>query len=578
MDGKTLLMNVDTGRVGWLAAGLLVVGALPQFSATPLPDLAWLLYSAQRMLEGATLYRELVEVNPPLIVWLNLLPAALARALGIDPLLAYRLAVTVAAVASFLLCRAVLLHLRAPQEPAVRGLILLLISVSLVLLAGPDFGEREHLFLLSVLPYILLVAVRGEQGNAGLPLSLAVGAFAGIGIALKPYFVLLPVILEGWLLLRRGARLVRPETAAIAGIAAAYVVAAQLWAPSYWTISRTMGLAYYRFLEEPLLLTAVTGHGAAMALCAMLAYYVLRDQERQGPLLPVLLLATVALYLAAVLQRKGWRYHFYPSMASGLMLLGLLSTSRRPRTTPATRVYGAVALAITIYLPFYLLGAAILHTIRPETAPVIGDADLPALAEVVRREGPHRGLLVLSTNMASAFPLVTETGATWTSRFPSVWPLATEYRVELASPEPLRYRAPEARSPLEQSLTRAVREDFVGKRPNLLIVLRTAPDRPAWGIRRLDYLKYFAADPEFERELAHYGFLEDVGEYRIFRRLRAGESAGPPPLDSAPEAAAPFSLHSGLQVNLPSVGTVLAASVLLLLVIIAYRREPGPGR
>src|SRR5690349_1957139 len=48
-------------------------------------DVAWLLYVARRWLAGRELYVDVVEVNPPLIVWISAVPIRLAGWLGIDP-------------------------------------------------------------------------------------------------------------------------------------------------------------------------------------------------------------------------------------------------------------------------------------------------------------------------------------------------------------------------------------------------------------------------------------------------------------------------------------------------------------
>src|SRR5271157_5778984 len=47
-------------------------------------DVAWLLYVARRWLAGRELYVDVVEVNPPLIVWISAIPIRLAGVLGID--------------------------------------------------------------------------------------------------------------------------------------------------------------------------------------------------------------------------------------------------------------------------------------------------------------------------------------------------------------------------------------------------------------------------------------------------------------------------------------------------------------
>ena len=47
-------------------------------------DIAWLLYVARRCLSGRELYVDVVEVNPPLIIWLSAIPLTIAQWLDVD--------------------------------------------------------------------------------------------------------------------------------------------------------------------------------------------------------------------------------------------------------------------------------------------------------------------------------------------------------------------------------------------------------------------------------------------------------------------------------------------------------------
>lgn len=551
----------------------LMLGIAPQFLQPALPDTSWLLYAAERLRRGARLYVDVVEVNPPLIVWLNLPVAALAELTGLAPLQVYRCAVA-GVIGLSLSLIAVVLGRNALEAPTTTRVLMLLSAVVLAPLAGSDFGEREHLLLVGALPYVFMVAARLQAIPMPGWLALLAGVMAGAGLALKPYFLVLPLVLEGGVLLTRRGTLARAETLAIASVLVLYLAAVQLWAPEYWDVARTFGAAYYRFLQEPWLITAVTGHGAGLVLCALLAYSVLRKRGVDAPLGSTLFLATLALYGSAVLQRKGWRYHFYPAMGTSLLLLGWLTT-RVPvaPTSLARRLYRAVALAVTLFLPLSLLAAGAMRLAVPTSAPIVGDPDLPRLVEVVRREADGRGVLVLSTNMASAFPMVPMARARWTSRYPSVWMLGAAYQDRLEADTPLQYRSLEQRLPLERAMMAAVSEDLTRHRPELIVVLRPAPDRWGWGVRRLDYVRYFAADPAFSREFARYGFLEDVGEYRLYRRRGPGTSSVPEPPPDLPPPADVAALAPGLQVAPPGTERTIQAALFLVLLLLVYRYQ-----
>src|SRR5450631_2566114 len=66
---------------------MLTVFAAVMFVALRSPlkdDIAWLLYVARRWMAGKELYVDLIEVNPPLIIWLSAVPLSVARWLDVS--------------------------------------------------------------------------------------------------------------------------------------------------------------------------------------------------------------------------------------------------------------------------------------------------------------------------------------------------------------------------------------------------------------------------------------------------------------------------------------------------------------
>src|SRR5271167_4849930 len=78
---------------GWLASAISlillssVLGVVLFLTLrSPLKDdIAWLLYVARRWMAGRELYIDVVEVNPPLIIWISAVPLQIARWLDIGP-------------------------------------------------------------------------------------------------------------------------------------------------------------------------------------------------------------------------------------------------------------------------------------------------------------------------------------------------------------------------------------------------------------------------------------------------------------------------------------------------------------
>ena len=512
------------------AAGLVLLALLPQFLSRTIPDTAWLLHVADRVAGGARLYVDLVDVNPPLVVWLDLPIVLAARWLGVSDLLLYRVAVS-ALVLGSVMASGRLLRRLLPDEPPARLRVALLAMLFVTLtLSREDFGEREHLMLALVLPYVMLTAIRLRGAAVPSGTVAAVGLAAGLGIALKPYFVALWLALEACLLLRqRRAYRPRPEALAVVAVGAVYLAAVARWSPEYFDVVRLMAGPYYTFLSNSLPVTGLLGDGAAIPLAALLCWVALRRDAERPDLWAVLAFATFGLYLSAVLQHKGWRYHFYPSMATGLLLLGLMPAHlRRPVRGLAARLYAYAAMGVTALVAGWTAVACIVQIGDPLHRRYDADPDLSRLVPVVRERAGERGILVLSWSMASTFPLVTYSGTRSVSRFNHLWIPAAVYHEGIYAEPPLRYRERSAMGALERYVNDAVVEDFAQGRPGLLLVLRPAPDRRRWGLRRLDFLAYFGRDPRFAALFARYRYSGTIGEYWLFERLPEDAPDEPP--------------------------------------------------
>jgi hypothetical protein len=205
-------------------------------------DIAWLLYVAQQWLAGRRLYVDLIEVNPPMIVWILALPAALSAALGVTAKLV--------AVPFFAACMlgsagwcANLLRGYGPLGNAPLPLFAAVGTVLLVL-PGPEFGQREHLLVAAALPYLCLFARSLDRAQTRPVDETIAGILAGFGCALKPQFLLAFALLEivGGM---HGLRLLRRMSVSAAAAVLVYIAALSLLYPAYFTSAIPLGLALY---------------------------------------------------------------------------------------------------------------------------------------------------------------------------------------------------------------------------------------------------------------------------------------------------------------------------------------------
>ena len=470
-----------------------------------------------------------------------------------------------------------------------RGIVLLLVFV-LFSLPGQDFGEREHLLLMLALPYLLLVAARAAGREIATSQAVLVGLLAAAGLSLKPHFVLLWLAIEGYLRLTRrvAPRALTPETAAIAGFLGLYGIGTLVWAPEYLGLVRLLAGPYTRFLYDPFWHLLLTGRGALLTLFALLTFFALRRDARHRELLDVFALGALVSLVAGAAQQKELRYHFYPSFALAIVLLGMVVHDTRGAPREWVRsVYRIVTVSI--------LATAVVVVSAQNVTSVMGlnrgaeQVQLERVLPVVRALAAGQSVYVMSYHIGSAYPLINYSGARSASRFPQLWIFPAAYMDQLAGSAPLRYHAPDEMSPSERYLNQAVFEDLRDQRPKVLVVLQHARDLPVNGFRRLDYVAYFRRDPRIAGLLDRYQLRADLGDFLVYERIPEAQARAesPPTVQPATrdivQAGAVRGAH-GRSRDPAFVLALLAFVISAILASIAEKRRasapatPGPAR
>ncbi len=511
-------------------------------SVTPLnPDAAWYLYAAERVLQGSELYVDLTDPNPPLVFYLSTLPVFLASVFDASPMLVFKFAVLMTALMSFLLSMYVVRHAdllpAGWQREAFR---LALPFVFLVYVEG-DAGQREHFFLLLALPYVLLSAARANGRTAGRRVGLIIGVFAGIGLALKPHFLLVWLATDVYLWhSARQPPWRRIEALALGLVLAGYGGAIALLTPAYFDVVDVAGRVYHAYNAGSVQL--VTRSPIALWLVALGAFLLSRGAIVGRRTSTMLMLSSTACLLAALLQHKGWRYHFYPANAMALLVVVVCVPQltrefrwlRPVRARPATRSMAAAVLvatalviqqgpgrtALTIiqstvdaaYATRWDRGAYrdIVSAVRRETF----GGTMTDLIEIVRTQAAAQPVVLLSTSVWPTFPLVNYSGATWPLRFNCLWMLPGSYPLR---PDTARYHAPAAMDAIERELFEHVVETLVRSPPTLLIVDQRR-FKQGFGGMRFDYIEYFSQDARFVDVFRQYELLRSVDGYGVYKK------------------------------------------------------------
>lgn len=453
-----------------LVALVMACGVAAAFLYTFNHNASYLLHAAGQLLRGATLYVDVPEINPPLIVWLNLPIAWLAQQSGLHDALVFRIAVLALGLLSVAWSSRLL---RGQLAPGQWWSWLAVGMFAALLVPGYEFGEREHLVLLCVLPYLAEAARRCDARPLGPATQAGVAALAILGLALKPHFLVVPLLVESYAIWR--LRKLSIGCVVAAALLLAYLAAAWLFAPHYLEMVRLLAGGYWgyargwsSFLTVPYFL--------ASAILVLLACLV---RPRAGRLPVVLGLAIAGFALAAIVQQKAWSYHWVAVLSLAWMLFGQAAA-----TATAHRSAHGMPLAPLIVCS----GAAVLALLALASARVDGHKVNPHPAELgpLIRELGGGPVLVFSTFQVS-FPLVTEPGIGTSSRFPT---MSIVHAMEKGG-----NRAAVA------WIHRSFAEDFRRAPPRLLLLETGADGRPV-----VDFIEYFKQD------------VPELQDFRVVRR------------------------------------------------------------
>ena len=413
-----------------LAIGAMIILALlreiaffPIPDMIPNPDSSWLIYAAQRMADGEKLYVDFMETNPPLILWISLLPVWAGRFLDISPFTAFPLLVTFLNIASmYLVAKIMRGHNLLGAKPVFQS-VLLYIAFGFFLLSPAVYGQRELLFISLVLPYLVksLVETRRRKNSA---LDFIIIAMAAIGFAIKPFFLLLWGLNELHKAIQERNILsifaLRNWLIGLAQIV--YFAAIYFLTPEYFSnIVPAVLTTYFAYeaLWSSILKTIAAVSGVALILVWMAAPH---GDYRKIIARMVVWMFACAMFM--VLQRKDWLNHLYPMvfMAGFVVVmvslyvcelweeLGLLVGRMR---------FAALCSSIAFLLAGMYIDGKFWYFIYKHPS----DIHTKLLAEI-DKHADGKYVYSLAFNMQSAFPVIALSKGVFRGSFYQLWPMS----------------------------------------------------------------------------------------------------------------------------------------------------------
>jgi hypothetical protein len=323
-----MLISQRTSYVIFISAiiGVFLSAACLQNNIFINHDVSWLMEAARRMLQGGTYSADFFENNPPMILYLSLPAVLLTKLFSLNSVVAMRLYVYFIAAVSLWVCYDLLKKIFRGRDEFFSRTMLIVIAINFLILPLSDLAQREHLALLLTMPYFLLAAYQLEGKTLAPPNAGMIGIMAGLGFAIKPYFLAPLILVELYYIYCRKNLFawLRPDFQSIMLVMVVYVTVVFLVNPDYIFIILPFALRWCHLSERLPWLMMLSINSVYFTFAALIFYLIQRHINPYKKFMSVLVLAILGYLLSYMMQLNSYKYHIVPAASIAVILTSFL--------------------------------------------------------------------------------------------------------------------------------------------------------------------------------------------------------------------------------------------------------------
>lgn len=469
------------------------------------PDVSYLMHASQQLLQGAHYGKEIFETNPPLILYLYTPIHFFNKIIG-DPVLMLRVYVlalaTISSIISYILLKKLI------TDTFYRQCIFFTFLFVLFILPVYAFGQREHLLMILIFPYLLNVALTLENKPLPARFQFCIGIMAGLGFALKPFFLVPLVLIEGMSYQRRLASrktsldaslrwhdMIHPNTLAIFLVFICYLASIFIWQPEYLQIILPLTLKYY-FGHQSISLAELFFEGRAIfcvfCFAMLISYFVFAKHDRYPIVGRLFCLALVGMLIAYTLPGQPWYYHLYPALGLAFLLLAHV----------AGQFFWLVVFAIFPLTQCYYLLITMQEykNTRPQND----------IAQYILQSEGARSIYCFAPFTSDCFPLTYQIKGEYAAGVPSLWWFKGIRNIEKNNKTSQHFLQD------KQFFIEQVANDLNNYQAHWMIV--NEDNFQYWEGKSFNILHYLAENKKFATAMQSYSFVKKIKGYAIYER------------------------------------------------------------
>lgn len=506
--------------LAWLlVASVFALGIVVQLHGLLGTDMSWLMHATKRFLVGGSYSEDLYEINPPMVLYIHVVPVLLAKYFKISFIAAFRIYIFSLIFFSLVLCSILLQKIIRPTQTLLYVALMLVIALNEVLLPGMAFGQREHITTLLILPYLLSLTIFSMNRALDRKLSIFMSILAGIGFLIKPHFIFALIFCELYCLIRtkKYTRIFRAENIIILFIFILYGASLFIVTPDYFTLVPYIRDFYSLFFHTPFCWEMIfLNLKVFLVIGTVIFYFFTRKEIENKALATILLLSMLGFFISYAGEPLYLSYHTIPMITLSILLVTLLLIEYliklygdqpfHPNNFSLDfLVFAAIGLVI-LSIPTYLIyGETKLVFVNKK------NAFMNYLIPYTKNIKPGEKIYSLSTFPGLTYPLVDYAGLETASRYECLWTLINIYHLSTLNTA----AASLAHDAQQKTLIKAVTEDIQKNKPTLVFVDNSI----GWQENvYFNYLQFFLQSATFREVWKNYTYVASVKNITIYRR------------------------------------------------------------
>jgi len=513
-----------------IALLLMIAYKFPSFIGV---DLGGCRIIKKKFLNGLKPYIDIIDINPPMIIYLNVIPVLLANTLNFTLVWAFVLAVLFLIIICASLLKKIIAASGVFTHKQIMFVDFMFYLSSLYILLRHSYGQREHLFSICLVPYLFLRIFRSEiKSSLSMPVVASIGILCGIMSVLKPYFLFIIFILEMSLIYSEKSwkGLKKPEVFYFLLPICLYVVHFLFWPRNmlhaFFGELVPMVLKHYNSMDYPTIELLLKSTSLILALLFSIILYINLKKKfgmQQRSMFNCFLAVGASALSMYLLQHKGWTYQQVPSIfAIGIILtFSLIHFFKNLKSfTAKQKIVNYLSIGLIIFCFLYPIKVPIdnMFGVMNSTDAVFSQSNGFLKWSMRQVLVPGDKIVVFSATPAYLYPYITQMefwpGTRYMFHFPLVF-FNSRYTTDLQKPYP--YKALEQMEDDERQYIERVQEDIEKNKPKML-AFASNKHNFSFLPENFNVFEYFKASGSWDKWKPYYDFAYKEHDIVVFKR------------------------------------------------------------